>query len=527
MLRESDIFDREPTMPAMMRLARWAITGPCARRWFGTSCTRHENKVAALDFQLGTQDAVYRARLAALEQLLPTIKGRWGGVGFALSQAFGLGWMTESEESVMRFVSSRAVYYPTWVVDAMFRVPCRGENGTAIASFITTNSTFPGNAWKPMNTLPFRAPPPRTSSTPPPTNSVITPSDEPMEYAPFSRSRHLNPNVEVSDSISVLPFDISPMSLTALCKSADLRSSMIDMLSEGPALHINKRFTILPGVEIQVANIDTSKRDEEKRAMLRMDWDKLEVEMLACYPVMLPIHLVEFHYDAHGEQNCQATVALGAWDSRTYYALTYMFSGLITYGLRCEEKDAWMYKGDMTWLDIDMLDFEPRVPISRSTLDPNAKDDNNEVTDARIVDLMAQQSQMQAVFEHRAKSCVDETDWAACKEWERKHASSPNSTEATSGVGEHVAWDSPHVRPYYGESIERIRQYVALSTEAAFSSRLLDGIEADRRNGTDLSHVQTLHEGELVSGDRAIAVLKDRLAKIQARRLESKPDWLT
>lgn len=301
----------------MRPTARGKVLPNMLCRSFSNSFSVRQNKVSALDFQLSSADAIYRARLAALEQLLPTIKGRWGGAGFAVSQALGLGWLTDSEESVMRYVSSRAVYVPMWVVDAMFHLPCRGDNGSARASFISTNSTFPGNAWKPMDTLPLRPPPPRTDSSPPPTQALITPNDEPMTYTPFSRQRHLFPDVEIPGGITVLPFNISPLSLPDICKAADLRTSMVDLLSEGPALHINRRFTILPGVEIQVANLDTSRSDDTK-AMLRMELDKLSFDMFACYPVMLPIHLIEFRYDARGEKDRQATVALGAWDPSTF-----------------------------------------------------------------------------------------------------------------------------------------------------------------------------------------------------------------
>lgn len=49
-----------------------------------------------------------------------------------------------------------------------------------------------------------------------------------------------------------------------------------------------------------------------------MELDKLSFDMFACYPVMLPIHLIEFRYDARGEKDRQATVALGAWDPSTF-----------------------------------------------------------------------------------------------------------------------------------------------------------------------------------------------------------------
>ena len=77
--------------------APWTAVARARSRCFSTSTCLHKSKVSALEFQLSTKDAVYRARLAALEQLLPSIKGRWGGVSFAVMQALGLGWLTDSE----------------------------------------------------------------------------------------------------------------------------------------------------------------------------------------------------------------------------------------------------------------------------------------------------------------------------------------------------------------------------------------------------------------------------------------------
>ncbi|WFD23803.1 hypothetical protein MEQU1_002497 [Malassezia equina] len=478
-------------------------------------------KVSALEFKIGSDDAVYRARLAALEQLLPTIKGRWGGVGFAVSQAFGLGWMTESEDSVMRHVSTRAMYYPIWVVDAMCRVRCRGDNGEAQAQFITTNSAFPGNAWKPMDTLPIRAPPPRMTDSQASEEPAITPSDAPMVYQPFSPTHHLKPDVKISGDITVLPFNLSPLSLPHIFKSAGLRNSIVDMLSEGPALHINHRFTILPGVEIQVANLNEAKNDGNQ-ANLRLDWDSLEFDMLACYPVMLPIHLVRFNYDSHGERDREATVALGAWDE-----------GLLSYALHCDEKDGWMFKGETSWLDIDMVDFHPYIPIAPSTLDPQAKA-STEASDARIVDLMAQQSQMQSVFEHRAETLIEQADWSSCMQWERDHAPAEASEESTAGLGSSIDWGNLHIRPYF-EGVEENRRYIALSTEALFSCRHIEGIDKDLAKGRDVTHVQAVYKNELLSGmfgyanttgDDAIRALRASLSEIQRRRGETRPSWM-
>ncbi|WFD20151.1 hypothetical protein MCAP1_002395 [Malassezia caprae] len=319
--------------------------------------------------------------------------------------------------------------------------------------------------------------------------SAITPADAPMVYQPFSRARHLKPDVKITGDINILPFNISPLSLPDIFKSAGLRNSIVDMLSAGPALHINRRFTILPGVEIQVANLNEA-RNDGSQANLRLDWESLKCDMLAYYPVMLPIHLVRFHYDAHGEKDREATVALGAWD---------------------EENDGWMIKGESSWLDIDMVDFHPRIPIAPSTLDPQAKS-STEASNARIVDLMAQQSQMQAVFEHRAEELIENADWSSCEQWERDHASTEASEESLAGLGSYINWDNLHIRPYF-EGVEENRRYIALSTEALFSSRLIEGIDKDLAEGRDVTQVQAVYKNELLS-------------EVQRRRDETRPTWM-
>ncbi|WFD03130.1 hypothetical protein MOBT1_001819 [Malassezia obtusa] len=483
------------------------------------------SRVSALDFQLGTKDAVHRARLGALEQLLPTIKGRWGAVAFAVSQALGFGWLTESEADVMRFESAQAMYYPTWVralltqvVDGVWKVRCRGDTGHAMATctysaahaVVSTNSAFPGNAWKPMDTLPLHAPPALTPELEQAPVPVVKDAEAPMPYAPFDRARHLHPAVDIDGSISVLPFNISPRALPDMLRHADLRTLMVDMLAEGPPLHIRRRFKVLPGVEIQVANVN-EQPDADAQAIVRLERDSLEVDVLASYPVLLPIHLVRFRYDAHGETDRLATVAVGAWDER-----------LLAYALYCDEQPNWVAKGAPSWLNIDMLDFDPHVPVAQSVLDPNAGQEA-EHSEARIVDLMTQQSQMQSIFEGRAEELIDAADWAPCRAWDAARAT-PDAPEAHAGLGA-IEWDARGVRPLY-EGVLENRQYIALTGEALFSERLLASVEHDEREGRDISNVHTVHEGRLVAGQEAVAALRARLAEVHAQRAASRPAWM-
>ncbi|WFC99640.1 hypothetical protein MYAM1_002385 [Malassezia yamatoensis] len=467
------------------------------RRLSSTTGSLSKTRVSTLPFQLGSQDAIHRARLGALEQLLPTIKG----------------WMTESEEDVMRFESIQSMYLPVWAIDALWKVNCKGEAGQATVTFVSTESTLPGNAYKPLSTLPLRPPPlldtaEQQSATP---DSPVKGAESPMQYMPYDPERHLQPDVDIHGKISVLPFNLSPSSLPTAFQEASLRTLMMNMLSQGPPLHIQRRFKLLPGVEIQLANINQS-QDPDAQAMIRLERDSLHVDMMACYPVLLPIHLVRFRYDAHGETDRLATVAVGAWDSQ-----------LLVYAMYCDEQPTWVTKGSSNWLNLEMLDFDPQIPVPSSALNSSSGSDASNRSEARIVDLMTQQSQMQSLFENRAEELIDHADWQSCLDWEKLHKSA-DQPESKLGLGE-INWDNNQIRPMY-EGVAENRQYIALVGESLFSQRLLDSVERDQREGRDVSNVHTIQNDKLVTGEQAIDALRERQREVCAMRDAKLPRWL-
>jgi len=499
----------------------WGALQPAAllaaRRGFhGSRSTARDSRVAALDFRISRQDAIYRARLAALEQLLPLIKGRWGAAWFAVMHSLGLGALADSEDSVMHFESARAVYLPVWAVDAIWKVRCSGDAGSAKATFVTTSSTFPGNGWKPMDTVPLYPPPPANAEGSEETSNVIsgiTGQDDPAEYAPFSAERHLHPDesLGLDDGITVLPFTISPRSLPAALQEASLRDLLVNMASDGPELQINKRFRVLPGIEIQVANMET-RDDVGTNATVRIDRGSVELEMLACYPVLLPIHLVQFRYVPPGSDPQRATVALGAWGAN-----------LLAYAMRTPAGTGWLTKhGFESALDLDIVDFAPHVPTSGS-----GGSQGGSKTDTRVVDLLAQQSHYQAVFEHRAQELLENADWTFSEAWERTAAeqSGVKSPEQQAGLG-NLDWDAKELRFYSEEELEANRTYAALYGEELFAARLLESVEKSLRTGADPAQLSTMHQGRLITGDDAVNVLRERLQRLSERRAAERPAWL-
>ena len=97
----------------------------------------------------------------------------------------------------------------------------RQRVGVHTDAVVSTNSAFPGNAYKPLDTLPLRPPPLRTPAMEQVPMPLIKGADAPMPYAAFESARHLHPDVDVDGKISVLPFNVSPRSLPAMLQHAD------------------------------------------------------------------------------------------------------------------------------------------------------------------------------------------------------------------------------------------------------------------------------------------------------------------
>lgn len=277
-------------------------------RQFATACARAAPRVSALDFRMSTQAAVRRARLVAIESLLPSIIGRWQSIALLLAQTATSGLFDSVESRLMRFERAQAVYLPMWSIDAVWSLDCSGKRAST-ASFATSGSAMPGNAWSMLRSLPLRPPPHRTTGH---SDALVTGPMDPATYAPFSRELHLRPEVEIDGDISVVPFDISPLQIAHALRASASNSLTLKLESQSNL----KRFTLFPGVEIEVQTQGVRGESDTRNTSLRFAGDSLSIDMLSCAPVLLPVHLVSFRYDANGERDLRATVALGAWDER-------------------------------------------------------------------------------------------------------------------------------------------------------------------------------------------------------------------
>ena len=275
--------------------------------------------------------------------------------------------MSNPDGEIVKLERMTALYLPTWIVDASFEIKCRGNDGRAEANFITTASRFPGHSWKPMDSMPMTPPPPydmvRESDLQKDPNYA---SDTPKaswdnlamvdyeSYESYLKSKGKGEsNVKIKGGLpDPLPFTISPLCLP-------------DMLRQQLELK-DATFTpdLATGVELPGGSIHglgltfafVNENGEQLTAPpVRFEPDTLKLDMMAAYPILMPLHMAEFSYkDEEGDQH-HITMVLGAWDTK---------------GLQIcmKEKDKdwqWSFLKNAP-LEVDLLDLYPRSPIKTS-----------------------------------------------------------------------------------------------------------------------------------------------------------------
>ncbi|WFD34484.1 hypothetical protein MCUN1_001325 [Malassezia cuniculi] len=416
-----------------------------------------------------------RSRLVAIQHILPSVIGRWPSLGLFFAQTLTGGMFDSYEHNLMRFDKAQAVYIPVWDIESVWSLKCNDRRHSTM-SFATSGSMMPGNAWEALRFLPLRPPPHRVDYT-----SVlpVTGPKDPATYAPFSRERHLNPEVEVEGGISVVPFNISPLQLPGLIRSASPGKLAIDFGKLGET----RRFNLFPGVQVEVST-NTGNTDQPL-SKLEFDGSSLSLDMFACFPVMLPVHLVSFKYDANGEKDLRATVAFGAWDER-----------LLACSLKPTHDEEWGAQGNGPWLAIHSVDMDP-APVY-----------HHEVDHYKHLPLATSAA---------AQKLALGADWESYRNAE---AARQNNTETDMGT---IEWDSPHVRSMV-EDFEGAEAYAIASANAfytQFTSRLIENSASE-----DIDSIRVEHDGRIFHGDDAIESVRVRNAAAQRLRKESRPSWL-
>ncbi|SPO25097.1 uncharacterized protein UTRI_02804_B [Ustilago trichophora] len=326
----------------------------------------HQAKVEMIPFRVSTKAAKEYLTTLATTEVMPRVMSKWSVLKHQLLSLIGLRSMSKGDGQIVKLEKMTALYLPTWIVDASFEIKCRGNDGRAEANFITTSSRFPGHSWKPMDSMPMYPPPPHdmiptqelqkdpnyAADTPTPAWDNLAMVD--YESYETYLQRKKNPNVKIKGGIpDPVPFTISPLFLPEMLrKKLELKD-----VTFTPDLATGFQ---LPGSDMHGLGVTIALVNEQGEPItsppVRFELDTFKLDMMAAYPILMPLHMAEFSYkDPEDGDRHYITMVLGAWDSKG-----------LQFCLKEKDQDwQWSFaKKDP--LKIDNLDLYPRAPIKTS-----------------------------------------------------------------------------------------------------------------------------------------------------------------
>ncbi|GAC98738.1 hypothetical protein PHSY_006332 [Pseudozyma hubeiensis SY62] len=356
------------SIPATPSASTPATTSPPPRSTSSTPVAsssgipRHQQaKVEVIPFRVPTKAAKDYLTTLATTEVMPRVMSRWSMIKHQFLSLIGIKSLSEPDGNIVKLERMTALYLPTWVVDASFEIKCRGNDGRAEANFITTSSRFPGHSWKPMDSIPMIPPPPHDmmpTMGKDPEYAAHTPKDAwdnlaMADYESYEshQKRKAESKVQIKGGIpDPLPFTISPLCLPDMIR----RQLELKDVTFTPDLAAGIE---LPGGGVHGLGLTIALVNEEGEQItappVRFEPETLKLDMMAAYPILMPLHMAEFSYaDQETGDRHFITMVLGAWD---------------TNGLQfcMKEKDEdWQWSFLKTEpLKVDLLDMYPRTPI--------------------------------------------------------------------------------------------------------------------------------------------------------------------
>lgn len=324
----------------------------------------HQSKVEVVPFRVPSKAAKeYLTTLAKIE-IMPRVMSKWSIIKHQLLSLIGLKSVSSTnDDDIVKLRRMTALYLPVWIVDASFEMKCRGNDGRADSNFIITSARFPGHSWKPMDSLPMIPPPPYDMI---PTKELQKDpnyaGEAPKEawnnlglvdYIPYESHLKSKNDLKVKIDGGIpdpLPFTISPLFLPNM-----LRTQLeLKDLTFAPDLAAGFQ---LPGADkhglgLTIALVNEA-GEQIKTPPVRFEPDTLKLDMMAAYPILMPLHLAEFSYKDQDDRKQFITMVLGAWDS----------NGLQFCMKEKDEDWRWSFSEHFK---IDKLDLYPRAPIKTS-----------------------------------------------------------------------------------------------------------------------------------------------------------------
>ncbi len=432
------------------------------------------------------------------------------------------------DNSLVKCEKISSLYLPIWVVDAIVKVKAEGDSGKTEATLLFEHSRFPAHCWKAMDMLPLNAinedflhaikeADPSKKDDP----------DYATHYERWEEETHMRkPPTQLNGEILKLDFKVSPLQLPEL-----LKQHMPELSAKPPRVKADPISFGNPFNKRQVAMVvpfpkDLNELETDDSSTLRFDPESLQIDMLAAYPVMLPVHLAEYTWiNMNREQKTLLTAMNGHDITGSAVART---------DLDREWSIARIGGAPAQAKAVDMF---PSVPFHTS--DPvkqkaEGEEETEEEVHKRSLDalknvilgkILSAAGALGAVGFNlmlKGTKLLQGADWEAVQEAERsawrsraKALAGGESVPKESPSCDHIDWASPRVQQYTAawqnrKYIDGYRKYLDRRTFAASLE------EADADAVADIS----------VRGEKGTLSIKEDLIRVLRKRDSLMPEWL-
>ncbi|SPC63764.1 uncharacterized protein UHOD_03793 [Ustilago sp. UG-2017b] len=287
----------------------------------------HQAKVEVLPFRIPTKAAQDYLTTLATTEVMPRLMSKWDIFKHQVLSLIGLRSVSNDDRKIVQLEHMTALYLPTWIVDASFEIKCRGNDGRAEANFIVTSSRFPAD-WD---------------------NLAMVDYESYESHLKHEKESKVKIKGGIPDPI---PFTISPLFLPDMLR----RELELKDLTFAPDFEsgINLPGGDKHGLGLTIALVDQD-GEQLRSPPVRFEPNTLKLDMMAAYPILMPLHMAEFSYVEEEGEKHYITMVLGAWDTN---GLQFCMK---------EKGEDWQWSlGEASPLKVDFLDLFPRAPIKTS-----------------------------------------------------------------------------------------------------------------------------------------------------------------
>jgi len=341
------------------------------------------------------------------------------------------------------------------------------------------------------------------------------PKYPPLKYELWSRKDHLNPQCPKGEKvlredlkIDLLEFTSSPVRLEQIIRG--IKGDELEVsVSAGNAVRNEK-----------------SNEPSSSTTTFKFDPTTLKVDLLACYPVLMPIHLVQFEYNEPGGDGTEIlTFGLGGWSEEVEQIV-----------VKVGEDGEWiraifpMMKGESP-LDLSPPFFFPKSPVIDRSLQERGEQKGTLDLKTGIRNHMFSEGIIGSLVQRKIETSIKNLFQNSTTFWNLVEKSStpkigikhPNNEEGK------IDWKDIRIQRLDKDPF-RNRQYLTSVNNCWNEKRQLTGIELlSNFDYTSVTRRKSSkgEKGEGEGGKEEMETLSSREIYLESiKRMEnSKPDW--